>query len=81
MKSEPADTTLHAPSRVLVTGTQRGPIGEALHGKVIDNALTLHDGGLLIRCTDGTEVKIIWQDPEGVKVTGKALLQEVRRWR
>ena len=66
-------------STVLVTAAARGHLGAALEGKVVDNVLTLRNGGLLVRFKDGTEVKLVWCDSDEVPVAG-AITYEFRRW-
>lgn len=44
-------------------------IGELIHGKQIEE-VTRNDTVLVIRCTDGTEVRVAWVNDNGEAVHG-----------
>lgn len=66
-------------SHVIVREGKPQPLTDQLRGRVVDRLLSTADC-LLIRCTDGTEVRISWRDETG-RLAGIPYLEEVRRWR
>jgi len=65
-------------SHVIVAEGKPAPISDQLAGRKIARLLSTADC-LLIRCTDGTEVRIGWRDDSGRR-QGRPYLEDVRRW-
>lgn len=66
-------------SNVVVREGKPQPITAQLKGKRIERLIAT-DAQLLIRCTDGTEVRVSWRDERG-RMQGTPYLDDVRRWK
>lgn len=66
-------------SNVIVREGKSAPISEQLKGRKLERLLSTSEQ-LLIRCTDGTEVRVSWRDGQG-RMVGTPYLDDVRRWK
>ncbi|MBA3563077.1 MAG: hypothetical protein H0W33_03530 [Gammaproteobacteria bacterium] len=66
-------------SNVIVREGRPQPVSAQLRGKQIERLLST-PAQLLIRCTDGTEVRMSWRDEHGAMI-GTPCLDDVRSWR
>lgn len=66
-------------SHVLIREGKPAPLTDALHGRKIERCISTA-GQLLIRCTDGTEVRVSWRNEKG-QISGAPMLDDVRRWK
>lgn len=66
-------------TRTIIREDRPQPVTDVLKGRVIERLLSV-DTQLLIRCTDGTEVRLSWRDERG-RAQGTPYLDEVGRWR
>jgi len=73
--------TLHLNNRkrVFIREGRPAPISDQLKGKSIERLLST-ETQLLIRCTDGTEVRISWRNEQGLMV-GVPYLDDVGRFK
>ena len=55
------------------------PIGDVLRGRTVEATLRTEEF-LLIRCTDGVEIRIAWLDENG-KRKGVPVVADVRTWK
>ena len=66
-------------SRVVVNESKPQPLSDLIRGKAVQRMLTTHEQ-LLIRFTDGTEIRMSWRDDNG-RMVGTPFLDDVRRWK
>lgn len=66
-------------SHVIVREGKPAPISDVLRGRTVDRLLAT-SSQLLIRCTDGCEVRISWRNEAG-HMQGTPYLDDVRRWK
>lgn len=66
-------------SNVLIRQGRQATISEQLKGRTIEGLLATGQQ-LLIRTTDGHEVRISWRDDAG-RMQGVPLLDDVKRWK
>jgi hypothetical protein len=66
-------------SHVIVAEGKPAPISDHLRGRTVERLLSTKEQ-LLIRCTDGTEVRVSWRDLSG-RMIGTPFLDDVRRWK
>lgn len=66
-------------SHVIVSEGKPQPISDTLRGRPVER-LVATGKQLLIRTTDGMEVRISWRDRLG-RMQGTPILDDVRRWK
>jgi len=66
-------------SRTIIREDQPQPVTDALKGRVVERLLRVGPQ-LLIRCADGTEVRLSWRDERG-RAQGTPYLDNVGCWR
>ncbi len=66
-------------SNVIVSSARPGAISEAVRGRQIESVLST-DEQVLLQFSDGMEIRIGFYD-DGRRVSGKPMLDDVRRWR
>lgn len=68
-----------ARSNVLVSVGKPQPITDVIRGKTVERVLKTAEQ-MLLRFTDGTEVRVGWFDETG-RVPGVPMIDDVRRWK
>lgn len=66
-------------SRTIIREDLPQPVTDVLKGRVIERLLRV-DAQLLIRCTDGTEVRLSWRNEHG-RAQGTPYLDDVGSWK